>query len=133
MPYEEPLAAVDVARFLNLSTTEQWQVILRGPLRPPSATPMHKGAAETLAHYSWQVTGVPPHGAACGGPHGVAQFGSHGSYGQGTPAAPTGPSQVAAIPGLVQYYLPHAGPAGGVSTAAHGHAFPYYPHASSWS
>ena len=94
---------------------------------------MHMGAAEALAHYRRLVTGVPPHGATCGGPLGVAQFGSHGSYGQGTPAAPPGPSQVAAMPGPVQYYLPHAGPAGGVSTAAHSHAVPYYPHASSWS
>ena len=133
MPYEEPLTAVDVARFLTLSTTDQWRVILRGPLRPPSATPMHKGAAETLAHYIWQVTGAPPHGAAGGGPLGAAQPGHHGTYGQGIPAAPPGSTLVAATPGPVPYYLHSAGPAGGVPTAAHGHAVPSYSPASSWS
>ena len=94
---------------------------------------MYMSAAEALAHYRRLVTGVPPHGAACGGPFGVAQFGSHGSYGQGTPAAPPGPFQVAALPGPVPYYFPHTGPAGGVAAAAPCHAVPYYPHAPSWS
>ena len=45
MPYEELLTAVDVAHFLVLPLATQWQIILRGPLRPPSATPMYMSAA----------------------------------------------------------------------------------------
>ena len=132
MPYEELLTAVDVARFLNLPLATQWQIILRGPLRPPSATPSYMRAAEALTHYRRLVTGAAPHGAAGAGLFGGVQYGSHEMFLQAAPAAPPGPFQVATPPGTAQYFFPHPGAASGVAAPAPRPAVPYQPQTPSW-
>ena len=132
MPYEEPLTAVDVAHFLVLPLAMQWQIILRGPLRPPSATPSYMRAAEALTHYRKLVVGPVPHGAGGAGLFGSVQYGSPEMFLHAASMAPPGPYPIAAPPGTLQYLFPHPGATGGAVTPAPRPTAPYQPQTPTW-
>ena len=132
MPLGEPLTAVDVARFLILPLTTQWQIILRGPLRPPSATPSHMRAAEALTYYRKLVTGPMPQGAGGAGLLGGMRYGSHEMFLHAAPMVPPGSYPVAAPPGAVPYLLPYHGVTGGVVTTAPRPPAPYQSQTPGW-
>ena len=132
MPLGDPLSAVDVARFLALPIHTQLQVILRGPLRPPSATPSHMRASDALAYYRRLVTGPAPQGAGGAGLMGGTYYGSHDMVLRAAPMIPPGSYAIAAPPGAVPYLLPSYRVAGGDAEAAPPPAAAHQPHSPGW-
>ena len=121
LPYETPLTAVAVAPFLALPLELQWQVILQGPLRPPSVTPGNLGVADTLTLYMTELTRAP-RAAEAGGAAGPARLDYYPTHtlGHGRPAPPPGAPFLAAPTGSYPYYSYGAGPSGSGAPMMHG-------------
>ena len=85
--------------FLALPLEQQFQVILQGPLRPPSATTRRLGPADTLALHMTELERARP-AAGTGGAAAHPQVVGHLApmTGHGYPAAMTGSPFFAAVP-----------------------------------
>ena len=118
MSLGDPLTAVDVARFLVHPLATQLQIIVRGPLRPPSATPSHMRASDALAYYRRLVADPASQCGSGAGLAGGTYYGAPNMVLHAAPMVPPGSYAIASQPGAMPCFFPAFGVAGSAAGAA---------------